>query len=274
MTLRSFFGGFAAGVWLEYFLDPSGGFDRRCRAAERLRGRGPARYGSRLGDLAGLGAANLRSPRGGDGSFALPLLLAGGLLAAYSITRRRGLASAVGIVGAGLLSRSWRYPLPGGLAERRRVVDIQKTVWIAAPVAEVYAFWDSYDSYPLFLPAVRDIEDLGGGRSHWVVRGPRGGVIEWDALLTRREPERLLAWRSEPGSMLDHAGVIRFTAVHSGTRVDLRICYQSPTGGGGLAVRDLLGADPRATLNQDLARLTAVLEGSARSRTHGQESRS
>jgi uncharacterized membrane protein len=107
-----------------------------------------------------------------------------------------------------------------------------------------------------------------------VVSGPRGGLIEWDAVLTSRQPGRLIAWRSEPGSMLENAGVIRFTPEGGGTRVDLRFCYQSPAHGAGRAVSDLLGADPRARLNEDLARLKAVIEGSTRSGRQGEESRS
>ena len=38
------------------------------------------------------------------------------------------------------------------------------------------------------------------------------------------------------------------------------------------AMADLLGADPRAKLNEDLGRLKALLESDARSEAHGEES--
>jgi uncharacterized membrane protein len=274
MPTRGFLGGVGVGVALGYFLDPERGVERRRRAAAVLGRLAADRYGARLSDLAGLEAANLPPARGRHGSSTGPTLLAGALLTAYGLTRRGRAASAARAMGAGLLGRGWRPRGAAGSADRRRVIDIQKTIHIAAPVAEVYAFWDSYETYPLLFSAVREIQDLGGGRSRWVVSGPRGGFIEWDAVVTRREPGRLLAWRSEPGSMLDHAGVVRFSPERGGTRVDLRICYQSLADGGARAVRDLLGADPRAQLNEDLARLTALLEGTARSGRHGQESRS
>jgi uncharacterized membrane protein len=135
----------------------------------------------------------------------------------------------------------------------------------------VYAFWTNYQNFPLFMSNIREIRDLGGGRSHWLVSGPGGAPIEWNALLTEQVPNERIAWRSEPGSMLDNAGVIRFRPESNGTRVDLRFCYNPPIGGAGQAVAELLGADPRAKLNEDLGRLKALLEGTARSDTHGQE---
>jgi uncharacterized membrane protein len=113
---------------------------------------------------------------------------------------------------------------------------------------------------------VRGVRDLGGGRSHWVVRGPGGVPIEWDAVLTEQVPGEILAWRSRPGSMLENAGAVRFRPEGEGTRVDLRLCYSPPIGGAGRAVAELLGADPRAKLNEDLGRLKSLLEGANRSK--------
>jgi len=72
--------------------------------------------------------------------------------------------------------------------------------------------------------------------------------------------------------MLENAGVVRFRPEGEGTRVDVRLCYNPPAGGAGQAVAELLGADPRGKLNQDLGRLKALLEGANRSDTHGRES--
>jgi len=252
--------GAAVGAGLVWFLE---------------REREPARraYGERLGDLAGLEAATLRSSAdAANRRAAAGLALLGGVLTLFGLTRRGGTATVARTLGAGMLARgAARSAAPAG-AERRRVVDIQKSVHIAAPVADVFGFWDSYESFPLFLASVREVSDLGGGRSRWIVAGPGGVPIEWQTVLTQRVPGRLLAWQSEPGSMLDHAGAIRFTPEQGGTRVDLRLCYQPPAGGAGQAVTELLGTDPRARLNDDLERLRSVLESTVRREAHGQES--
>ena len=110
---------------------------------------------------------------------------------------------------------------------------------------QVYEFWSNYENFPLFMSHVREVEDLGEGRSHWSVSGPGGVPIEWHATVTQQTPNEVIAWRSEPGSMLENAGIIRFVPTGAGTRVDLRFCYHPPAGGAGQAVAELLGSDPR-----------------------------
>src|SRR5512134_909253 len=163
MATRSFLGGLAVGAGLAYYLDPERGAERRHLVGLRLDGwrgightrRAPARYGSRRDDVAGLEAANLASAGQAWTPSTALALLAGGVLAWYGLTRRGLTGAAARTLGAGLIARGWR-PLPEqAAAERRRVVDIQQSIHIDAPVAEVYAFWDSYESYPLFLSAVR-----------------------------------------------------------------------------------------------------------------------
>ena len=81
----------------------------------------------------------------------------------------------------------------------------------------------------------------------------------------------LLFGRSEPGAVLENAGAVRFSGEGTGTRLDLRFCYNPPTDAGE-AVAELFGADPRAQLNQDLGRLKSLLESGTRSELYGQES--
>lgn len=278
--------GMAVGAGLVYLLDPESGERRRDRLRkgiqERIGDEGTAalpvempigRYGSRRGDILGLESASLEGKGGGNMDRALTLL--GGALTLYGLASRGLIGAAAKTVGAGMLwseMRDARDPSHSG-RERRRTVDIQKTLFVDAPVGRVYDFWTDYENFPLFMSNVREVQDLGGGRSHWIVRGPGGFPIEWDSVLTEQVPGETLAWRSRPGSMLENAGTVRFRAEGAGTRVDLRLCYHPPAGGAGQAVAELLGADPRAKLNEDLGRLKAMLEGVNRSETHGGESR-
>jgi uncharacterized membrane protein len=297
MGTKAFIGGMTVGAGMVYLLDPERGETRRERLRRRLRpladevrhrleagtssevGLDRERYGSRIGDLQGLGDATLgSSARAGGllGAGDTAMKVAGALLALYGLTRRGRLATMLRTVGTGLLVGSARR---GGLGlhrgpsgERRRAVDIQKSLYIDAPIDQVYAFWSNYENFPLFMSHVREVEDLGSGRSHWSVSGPGGLPIEWSAVLTQQAPEEVIAWRSETGSMLENAGVIRFSPSGAGTRVNLRLCYHPPAGGAGQAVAELLGSDPRAKLNEDLGRMKALLEATIRSDTHDQES--
>jgi uncharacterized membrane protein len=296
MGTRAFFGGLTAGAGLVYLFDPDRGQIRRERLAERLRpvmdhlgrtlerGAGSmvapsAGYGARLGDLEGLGDATLRSSErhtSPPGLGATAVQLAGGFVALYGLTRGGKLATLLRVLGTGLVvGTAGRGSLPRrGIPplDRRRAVDIQKTLYIDAPVDQVYAFWSNYENFPLFMSHIREVEDLGGGRSRWSVSGPGGLPIEWTAVLTQQVPHEVIAWRSESGSMLENAGVIRFASTGPGTRVNLRFCYHPPAGGAGQAVAELLGSDPRGKLNEDLGRMKALLEATTRSETHGKES--
>ena len=279
--------GMAIGAGMTYLLDPDAGARRRARLRARIEeqllgeegAREPVevpvrRYGSRRGDIPGLESATLES-RGPHGTGARPATLLGGALTVYGVVRRGPLGFAARTLGAGMLWNELSQPTePAAPAagERRRTVDIQKTLLIDAPPDRVYGFWTDYENFPLFMSNVREVRDLGGGRSYWVVRGPGGVPIEWQAVLTEQVPGEILAWRSRPGSMLENAGAVRFRAEGEGTRVDLRLCYSPPAGGAGQAVMELLGADPRAKLNEDLGRLKALLEGTNRSEAHGRES--
>ena len=296
MGTKSFIGGLTVGAGLVYLLDPERGGSRRERLGERLgflveearslRSQpsgstvpGYRHYGSRIGDIQGLGSATLASsaspaePARGAGT---ALRLAGAVLALYGLTRRGRLAAMLRTVGTGLFLGAvgrGKLALPGHESiDRRRAVDIQKTLYIDAPVDQVYAFWSNYENFPLFMSHVREVEDLGGGRSRWSVSGPGGVPITWNAVLTHQSADEVIAWRSEAGSMLENAGIIRFSPAGSGTRVNLRVCYYPPAGGAGQAVAELLGSDPRAKLNEDLGRMKSLLEATTRSETHGKKS--
>ena len=297
-STKTFLSGVTIGAGLAYFLDPERGSARREQLAERLaplwddarhalqsetaesQPTAVLRYGARIGDLPGMAAATLESSRNFFGSSVTgtsALRVAGILLGLYGLARRGAMGTVLRTVATGILARaSGGYgPGVGGLvADRRRAVDIQKTLHIDAPVGQVYAFWSNYENFPLFMSHVRQVEDLGGGRSHWSVKGPGGVPIEWNARLTEQTPNEVIAWRSEAGSMLENAGMIRFTPSGSATRVDLRLCYHPPVGGAGQAVAELLGSDPRAKLNEDLGRMKALLEATTRSESHGKESQS
>jgi uncharacterized membrane protein len=268
MGARQFVGGAVIGAGLVYFLDPARGPERRARLSGQLGTLGAAgRYGMRLGDIGGLEAANLDPHRADTRQTAR---LAGGLLLAYGVVRRGRLGRLIRTAGLGLLARGMR----GGIApdtpgDRRRTIDIQKTLHVAAPLDRVYAFWSDYANLPLILSNLREVRDLGAGRSRWVVAGPDDVPVAWDAVLTAREAPRLLAWRSEPGALLENAGVVRFAQEGSGTRIDFRFCYSPPGGRASRALAEFFGADPRARVNEDLGRLKALLEATAPSEPQG-----
>src|SRR5690606_3441176 len=102
--------------------------------------------------------------------------------------------------------------------------------------------------------------DLGQRRSHWVMRGPAGQRIEWDATLTESSRPHVLAWRSEAGATVQHSGSVNLEPSAEGTRVTVRMAYAPPAGVLGQGMATLLGDDPGEALEDDLLRMKDFIE--------------
>jgi len=148
-----------------------------------------------------------------------------------------------------------------GVGVGRDAVTIHKIINIAALPEEVFAFWADYENFPRFMSNVRDVRSTGENRSHWVVAGPAGVPVEWDAIVTQYQTNRLLGWETTPESAVQHRGTVRFEPnENGGTRLDIRLSYNPIVGGIGHVVATLFGADPKSEMDQDLARMKTMIE--------------
>jgi uncharacterized membrane protein len=175
---------------------------------------------------------------------------------------RRALDLVTGAAGAALLLRSGiNMPLERVFGIRGPMVEVQKTIEVAAPLEHVFELFSHYENFPQFMSNVREVRVRGDGTSHWTVAGPAGRTVTWDAITTRLEANRLIAWRALPGSPVDHAGLVRFEpGPDGGTRVHVTLSYMPPAGALGHAVATLFGADPKSELDADLLRMKVFLE--------------
>jgi uncharacterized membrane protein len=190
-------------------------------------------------------------------------LAAGGVLAGYGLARRGWPGVLLGLAGGALIARATANQGIGrllGVADGTRGIVVQKTIHIAAPRETVFDLWSNYDNFPHFMSHVEEVRPLDEARSHWVVKGPAGTRFEWNSMLTERDRPRVLAWRSEPGSPVQHAGIVRLDEEHGGTRVTLRMSYNPPGGALGHSIAALLGRDPKRDLDADLLRMKAFIE--------------
>jgi uncharacterized membrane protein len=190
--------------------------------------------------------------------------LAGGALMANCLARRDPLSAAFGTVGFGLLlrgvtNRDMKSLI--GLGRDCRAVEVQKTININAPVESVFKFWTNYQNFPRFMSNVREVRSSGEARSHWIVAGPAGVPVEWTAEITELVPNKLLAWRSIDGTVVNHTGVIHFEPNREdGTRVQIRLCYHPLAGAIGHALAKILGSDPKREMDADLVRMKTFIE--------------
>lgn len=190
--------------------------------------------------------------------------ITGTLLTLYGWRRDGFFRTLVGTIGLGVLARSvTNMPMNRivGVGAGHRAVDIQKTINIAAPVEKVFEFWNNFQNFPKFMSNVRDVQMQGENRSHWIVSGPAGVPVEWDAEITERIPNKIIAWKTVPGATVEHAGIVRFDPNPDGTaRVEIRMSYNPPAGAIGHVVASLFGADPKSEMDADLARMKTLIE--------------
>jgi uncharacterized membrane protein len=174
-------------------------------------------------------------------------------------------------VGAGAL---WMWSrTPGSRKDKRRPdmptlaagrgLHVERTVTVRRSADEVYQAWRELERLPRLLPeSLVAVTDSGPGRSEWVVRGPGGVRLSWQAELTADEEDRLLAWRSVPGSDVDIAGSVRFTSApkHRGTEVKVILTYSPPGGKLGAAAATLFGRNGDRLVREALRRFKQLME--------------
>lgn len=191
-------------------------------------------------------------------------VLGGGALGLYALASRSPMALLAGLAGLTLLTRgASNRPLTQLVGGRHRVVDVRRTIHIDAAPEKVYELWNNYENFPHFMSSVVEVRDLGNRRSHWVVRGPAGTEFQFDAVLTEQSRPRRLAWRSEPGAEIAQSGSVEFQPSRGGTRVTVRMSYVPPAGTIGHGLAAMIGSDPEHRMEQDLARMKAVIERGA-----------
>lgn len=190
--------------------------------------------------------------------------VAGGGLLMWCMARRDLPGMAAGLFGTGLLARSLtnlEAKRLTGIGAGRKAVNVQKTINIDALIDRVFGFFSDYQNFPRFMSNVREVRDHASGRSHWVVAGPMGASVEWDADLTQYVVNHVIAWKSVAGAAVQNAGVVKFQQNDDGsTRVDIKLSYNPPGGALGHALARLFGADPKSEMDPDLARVKTFLE--------------
>jgi uncharacterized membrane protein len=115
---------------------------------------------------------------------------------------------------------------------------------------------------PRFVRHLDSVREDGANRSHWVAAGPLGVAVEWDAELINEVQDKVIGWRSVPGSDVTTAGSVNFDSVRGGreTQVTVSLQYAPPAGKAGAFVATLFGREPSQTIREDLRLLKQILE--------------
>jgi uncharacterized membrane protein len=202
----------------------------------------------------------------------LGVAAAGALLALYGLKRRGLTGFGFGMVGLSMVAKGLKKPPGHNFAadsEFERGVDLQKTINIDAPLDRVFKMLSNPGNFPRFMSHVQEVKQLEDGGHRWTVSGPGGALAHWDADVTRSIDNELLEWKTRPGAVVDHAGIVRFDPTpYGGSRVHIRLSYRPPLGKLGASLGELFNLYPKHMLDDDLARFKSLMEQGKTSAHH------
>lgn len=163
---------------------------------------------------------------------------------------------------------------PRSSVPAQRGVHFEEAITVNRSADELYRFWRDVTNHPKFTEHLESVTTVGENRTHWVMKGPLGITLEWDAETYEDKPGELIAWRSLEGSQVDVAGSVHFRPAPGGRGTEARVVQKvNPPGGAiGAAVAGLFGKSPEQQMRGNLGRLKQLLETGEIATTEGQTS--
>ena len=220
-------------------------------------------------------------------------IVAGGALAAWALKRKDLTGMVIGLVGGALVERgvSGHCRVYGALGltsadevghlphrasdrpvqqhGRAAVLDASEARKVERAVTvygrsreELYAFWRDFGNLPRIMEHLEGVQIIDDRRSRWVVRGPAGKLVSWEAVIHNEIPGELIAWKSAEDADVPNAGSVHFTDAPGGRGTEVRVVleYDPPAGKLGVAVAKLFGEEPGIQVREDLRRFKQLVE--------------
>jgi uncharacterized membrane protein len=140
---------------------------------------------------------------------------------------------------------------------------VEGSIEVLAPVEKVYDYWKTLENLPHFMTNVEEVRPTGPDTTHWVVKGPLGAKLEFDAKTTQNQPNDAIGWNTENGNV-QTSGQVRFKELGANrTRVEVQMNYWNAPGGKAGEVASRVIANPQVMVQQDLQNFKEILEGTA-----------
>ena len=197
------------------------------------------------------------------------LALVGGALLYRGVTGHCDLYEVIGFSTAEKESENLNVSVRGGHGFK-----IEKSVTINRSPAELYRYWRNFENLPRIMSHLEEVRGNDPIYSHWMVRGPAGTSVEWDAMVYNDKENELIAWRSLEGADVDNAGSVHFVPAPDGRGTEVRVAliYDPPAGVVGATIAALFGENPEQQIEEDLRRFKQVMEAGEVPTTEGQPS--
>lgn len=196
----------------------------------------------------------------------LAMAVVGGVLLGAGRGRASSLLRLGGLALVARAARPLLGPVVRDASARRQHLSTHTSLDVDRPVAEVFAFFKDFENFPRVTDGLKCVVDYQDGRSHWEAYTNSDQVVSWDAVVTKYVPNVVIAWRSLPGSVVDMAGLIRFTPLSpTRTHLEMDITYARASGDERLkdALHAFVAAKPARRLEETLRRTRLYLESNA-----------
>jgi uncharacterized membrane protein len=202
------------------------------------------------------------------------MITAGGLLVGYGLLKRSRGALTLSAAGAMVLSRGILMqcdPELSLLPDTTTAIDVDRTISVFKPKADLYQYWAKAENMPTFMVDVQSVTQTGPNMQHWKMSFPVGPSLEWDAEI-EEQPEERIGWRTINHPPFEHYGAIEFReGNHPGeTTIHFSAHYALP---GGILTRGLammFGRDPEQLVRENLRRFKQLMETGEIATTAGQ----
>jgi uncharacterized membrane protein len=101
---------------------------------------------------------------------------------------------------------------------------IEKSIEVDVPVRTAYNQWTQFESFPLFMEGVEQVDQLTEKRLRWVAT-VAGRRKEWEAEILEQTPDQVVSWRSISGAV--NNGSVQFTPIDSDRcKITLILTYE------------------------------------------------
>jgi uncharacterized membrane protein len=101
---------------------------------------------------------------------------------------------------------------------------LEKTIDVNVPTRTAYNQWTQFEEFPRFMEGVRSVRQLDDRTLRWRVE-IGGKPVEWTAIITQQQPDRVIAWQSTSGAR--NVGTVSFQPVGPDQcRIRLELDYE------------------------------------------------
>jgi uncharacterized membrane protein len=138
---------------------------------------------------------------------------------------------------------------------------ITRSLIVKASPEEAFQAWSNFENFPFFMKYIKSVTKTGTKTSHWEMEGPVGKTIEWDAEITRVDPNKRIGWSTKDrDGDITTSGQVTFNPLpQNETEVTVLMQYHPSGGKAGEIIANLF-ANPEKRLEQDLQNFKNYLE--------------